>query len=114
MLTARRLNHLPNEDALLELYGDDIASFARQLAAALGRNFTYDRLSLVNISVAKQDGYKTNAIIEQIVLHETVPLSAGPRTMHRWHAGTGQISSALSVPPNAPLHAKIHLQPGIV
>ena len=57
---------------LLESYGDDIAkNFARQLFAyALGRQLQpYDRLSLDQIiSVAKQDGYKTNAIIEQIVL----------------------------------------------
>ena len=57
---------------LLELYGDDIAkNFARQLFAyALGRQLQpYDRLSLDQIvSAAKQDGYKTSTIIEQIVL----------------------------------------------
>lgn len=57
---------------LLELYGDDIAkNFARQLLAyALGRQLQpYDRLSLDQIaSAAKQDGYKTNTIIDHIVL----------------------------------------------
>ena len=57
---------------LLELYGDDIAkNFARQrLAYALGRQLQpYDRLSLDQIaSAVKQDGYKTNTIIERIVL----------------------------------------------
>ena len=57
---------------LLELYGDDIAeNFARQLFAyALGRQLQpYDRIALNQIvSAAKQDGYKTNTFIEQIVL----------------------------------------------
>ena len=57
---------------LLELYGDDIAeNFARQLFAyALGRKLqSYDRISLNQIvSVAKKDGYRTNTLIEQIVL----------------------------------------------
>jgi len=57
---------------LLELYGDDIAeNFARQLFAyALGRQLQpYDRIALDRIvSAAKQDGYKTNTFIEQIVL----------------------------------------------
>jgi len=57
---------------LLELYGDDIAeNFARQLFAyALGRQLQpYDRIALNQIvSAAKQNGYKTNTFIEQIVL----------------------------------------------
>ena len=57
---------------LLELYGDDIAeNFAHQLFAyALGRKLQpYDRIALDQIvSAAKQDGYKTNTFIEQIVL----------------------------------------------
>jgi len=57
---------------LLQLYGDDIAeNFARQLFAyALGRKLQpFDRVALrKTITAAKQDGYKTNTFIEQIVL----------------------------------------------
>ncbi len=60
------------KELLLELYSDDIAAnFAKKLFAyALGRKLEpYDRVALEEVvSRAKQDGYKTNTFIEQIVL----------------------------------------------
>ena len=78
---------------LLELYGYDFTkNFARQLFAyALGRQLQpYDRLSLDQIvSAAKQDGYKANTIIEQIVLSKQFRYRQDLFTMPRWHAGAG-------------------------
>jgi hypothetical protein len=57
---------------LLELYKDDIAqNYAKQMFSyALGRKLEpFDRVSLEQIvSKVKQSGYKTNTVIEQIVL----------------------------------------------
>ena len=60
------------KELLLEVYRDDIAAnFAKKLFAyALGRKLEpYDRVALEEVvSRAKQDGYRTNTFIEQIVL----------------------------------------------
>ena len=59
---------------LLDIYKDDVASnFVKQmLAYALGRKTEpFDRLSLESIlSKVKEDGYRVNTVIEQIVLSQ--------------------------------------------